>query len=273
MIRRFSIPSLVYICVALPTGATAQPAPAILTLPTAPTPLPETVEQPAPTAPLNPPSPTFAYSGMGLYGQPKGIVHHGRYPTPPPTWSYGNLPGNFLTFDYPKAGWPGYRPPFCNFRPQVPVYLPIRESYGGPDTLHHLATRRSLGGFGGLGLGYYGWFGPYRASPRPYPPSVNPWPRLTEPTFASVDAAPPADQSCLHLSMKVPQPNAEIIVGGIKTLQTGTDRLYESPPLEAGKNYSYEIVARWVEGGARVERKKTVVGKAGETIRLDLTAP
>ena len=69
----------------------------------------------------------------------------------------------------------------------------------------------------------------------------------------------------------MPQPAAEVYVDGVKTTQTGTDRIFESPPLEAGKEYAYEIVVRWVQGGATVERKKTVTGKPGEVIRVDLT--
>ncbi|HEY2910084.1 MAG TPA: TIGR03000 domain-containing protein [Gemmataceae bacterium] len=271
MDRRLLIPSVLFICVFLPNRAWAQGAPMIPVVPPVPAPLPESVAQPDPAS-LNPPSPTSTYSGMGPYGSPN--VHHYRFPTPPPTWAYGTLPGNYITTDYPRVGFPGYRPPFANFRPQIPVYTPLPMVYGGPDSSNHLAQRRSLGGFGGLGLGYYGWFGPYRASPRPFPPSVNPWPIPIE-TLAPVVQEPPplAERSCLYLSLKVPQPTAEIIVGGIKTLQTGTDRLYESPPLEAGKEYAYEITARWVEGGATIERKKRAVGKPGEVIRLDLSAP
>ena len=57
------------------------------------------------------------------------------------------------------------------------------------------------------------------------------------------------------------------------SLGKGPLRLFESPPLEAGKEYSYELTARWVEGGATVERKKVVTGKPGEVVRVDLTAP
>ena len=62
-----------------------------------------------------------------------------------------------------------------------------------------------------------------------------------------------------------------MFVDGVKTAMTGTDRLYESPPLTGDKEYAYDIVVRWTEGGATVERKKTVKGKPGEVVRVDLT--
>jgi uncharacterized protein (TIGR03000 family) len=82
-----------------------------------------------------------------------------------------------------------------------------------------------------------------------------------------------APEKCLWLSVKLPQPAAEVFVEGVKTTQTGTDRTYESPPLEAGKEYAYQIVARWTEGGATVERKKTAFGKPGDVVRIDMTKP
>jgi uncharacterized protein (TIGR03000 family) len=83
-------------------------------------------------------------------------------------------------------------------------------------------------------------------------------------------AADPAPTGgSLVLSVRVPQPAAEIFVDGVKMTQTGTDRLYESPPLEAGKEYQYELTARWIEGGATIERKKVVTGKPGEVVRVD----
>ena len=77
----------------------------------------------------------------------------------------------------------------------------------------------------------------------------------------------------LVLSVKVPQPAAEVFVNGVKTAQTGTDRLYESPPLDAGKQYKYELTARWVEGGAVREVKKAVIGTPGEVVRVDFAKP
>jgi uncharacterized protein (TIGR03000 family) len=61
-------------------------------------------------------------------------------------------------------------------------------------------------------------------------------------------------------------------VDGVKTAQTGADRVFESPPAEAGREVRYELTAKWVENGAPVERTRTASGKPGETVRVDFTA-
>ncbi len=197
--------------------------------------------------------------------------HTPDYPPPPPDWSYYNLPGGpGLTTCYPFKGWPGYRGAYGGFwvlgagahRPVVPVYTPLPEYIANPDPLH-FPGRSTLG----AGLGYYGWLGPYRASPRHLPYSVSVW---AIPTGPSVVAAPAAEGSCLTLRVSVPA-TAELYVDGVKTAQTGADRLFESPPADAGREVRYELTAKWVENSAAVVRTRTASGKPGETVRVDFT--
>jgi uncharacterized protein (TIGR03000 family) len=87
---------------------------------------------------------------------------------------------------------------------------------------------------------------------------------------AAVVQAPRAvGGGCLILSVKVPQPSAEVFVDGKKTVQTGTDRIFESPPLEAGAAFKYTVTARWVERGQVVESSREVTGTPGEVVRVD----
>lgn len=217
-------------------------------------------------------------AGPGWYGGGYGPYRGGKYgPYPPSYWNYPGLAGGpYLTSAYPFYGWPGYRGAFGSFwtnglslyGPPVPVYGPIPGVLGNDDFVRQWHARPTLG----LGMGYYGWVGPFRASPRPTPLSVNVWPSIEAvPGPALLDEAKATPGACLHISVKVPQPAAEVFVDGVKTGQTGTDRLFESPPLEAGKDYAYELTARWVERGVTVERKKVVTGKPGEVVRVDLT--
>jgi len=233
------LPSVLFICVFLPNRASAQ---VMLGFGVGP-----------------------GYYGAGPYSN--GLYRYGRYPYPPPYWNYPGLAGGpYIGTAYPFVGWPGYRGAFGSYWTNgLSLYGPVPGVLGNNDLVNQWHARPTLGG----GFGYYGWVGPFRASPRP-DPSVNLWP-VIEPVGPVVQNAAPAQGASLHLSVKVPQPAAEVFVDGVKTTQTGTDRIYESPPLEAGKEYAYEIVARWVEGGATVERKKTVTGKPGEVIRVDLT--
>jgi len=211
--------------------------------------------------------------GAGPYGNRLYPYPYGR--TIP--WGYTGLAGGPYTA-FPFVGWPGYTGAFGSFwtnglslyGPPVPTYGPLPGVLGNSDFVNQWRAAPTLGG----GVGVYGWVGPFRASPRYRNPSVNVQPVLErfadegEPKIVANDAE--AGQP-LYLSVKVPQPAAEIFVDGMKTAMTGTDRLFESPPLAGDKEYGYEIVARWKEGGATVERKKSVKGKPGEVIRIDLT--
>jgi uncharacterized protein (TIGR03000 family) len=228
---------------------------------------------------------------VGGIGPPGYGPYAYRNPGPGIGWTYPGLPpGPFLTYAYPYSYW-GYRgavgATWTNglhlAGPPVPVYGPIPGIFGAEDLNRQWQAHPSLG----WGLG---WFGVYSPSPRPYPLSVNPWPAndprgsgrkhgrgyaggvIGEPLLGP--ATPPAQSGgCLVLSVKVPQPAAEVYVDGVRMNQTGTDRLYESPPLEAGQTYQYELMARWIEGGATLERKKAVTGKPGEVVRVDFTTP
>jgi uncharacterized protein (TIGR03000 family) len=251
-------------------------------------------------APFPEPSPHCNWE-VGLTTAPGGYYHSG-WPYGPrvaPPWGYPGLVGGpFVTYPW---GWPGYSGRLGQnwsnglslYGPPVPVYGPVPGILGAPD--QHLAWRDAPR----LGIGY-GWVGIYAASPRPKPLSVSVWPVIVERVpgegcpngpHCATPAAPgaPASQTepapgkngsdspvpgmgaALILSVKVPQPTAEVFVDGVKTAQTGLDRLFESPPLEPGKSYRYDLTARWVENGKPREMKKAVTGTPGEVVRVDFT--
>jgi uncharacterized protein (TIGR03000 family) len=203
--------------------------------------------------------------------------HKPDYQLPPPNWTYHDLPGGpYLTTCYPFAGWPGYRGAYGGFwllgpgphRPVVPVYAPLPAVVANPDP-QHLPNKPHLG----YGVGTYGWVGPFRASPRHLPYSVSVYPTAGSPSFAAPAAAnPPAAAPggaySLTLRVNVP-PAAELFVDGVRTNQTGADRLFESPPVDAGREVRYDLTARWVENGSAVERTRIVTGRAGDAVRVD----
>lgn len=73
-----------------------------------------------------------------------------------------------------------------------------------------------------------------------------------------------------HIWVRVPE-NAEIWVNGVKTKQTGESRYFFSPPLTAGKKYSYQMRLRWTKDGKPVEETQRILVQAGQTIRRDFT--
>ncbi|MBP3959727.1 TIGR03000 domain-containing protein [Gemmata sp. G18] len=215
-----------------------------------------------------------AWGYPGLYGGPfvgypvplrSGYGGFAGYGYGSSGFGYG-YPG-YYGFGYPGYfGYPGRVGSFWSnglslYGPPVPVYGPVPGVFGNNDLVRQW---RATPGFAG-----YGWVGIYAASPRPRHPNVSVWPTVEQ--FSSGPVAVPAAKSggCLILSVKVPQPSADVFVDGKKTAQTGTDRIFESPPLESGQAYKYTITARWLERGQTVEASREVTGTPGEVVRVD----
>jgi uncharacterized protein (TIGR03000 family) len=77
----------------------------------------------------------------------------------------------------------------------------------------------------------------------------------------------PAGNRPTWINVVVPA-NAEILFGNFKTSQQGTQRAFVSPPLTPGQDYSYDITARWQEGGREVVRTRHITVHAGDVLSL-----
>jgi uncharacterized protein (TIGR03000 family) len=138
------------------------------------------------------------------------------------------------------------------------------------------------GGYGGYGGGYgYGYYpaasavygADYYAAPA-YPPSV-PTPSLNDIPPGNLPrpgGGSPQPDLTAHVSVRVPG-DAEIWFGESKTSQTGAQREFVSPPLAPGKEYTYEIRARWIQDGKEVVQTRRVDVGAGSYATLDFTKP
>lgn len=62
---------------------------------------------------------------------------------------------------------------------------------------------------------------------------------------------------------------AEIFFDGEVTTQTGNRRKYFTSPLEVGKSYQYEVVARWQEKGKEVKLSRQVSLTGGDAVNVD----
>jgi uncharacterized protein (TIGR03000 family) len=80
-----------------------------------------------------------------------------------------------------------------------------------------------------------------------------------------------AGDSAAHIEVSVPA-DAKVWFNGMRTEQTGTDRSFKSPPLEPGRNYAYEIKAKWMEDGKPVEKTQTVVVQASNQLSVNMAA-
>jgi uncharacterized protein (TIGR03000 family) len=80
------------------------------------------------------------------------------------------------------------------------------------------------------------------------------------PLDAHADAAAPPDKALLLVRLPAA---AALTIGASPTEQTGVERLFVSPPLEAGKRYRYTLKAEWTENGESRAEERVVVVQAG----------
>jgi uncharacterized protein (TIGR03000 family) len=80
-----------------------------------------------------------------------------------------------------------------------------------------------------------------------------------------------SNQATVHVL--VPDANAKVTFDDTATTQTGTDRVFNSPPLEPGKSFSYTVQATWMEGDKEVTHKKDVRVQAGANTTVDFRTP
>jgi uncharacterized protein (TIGR03000 family) len=114
---------------------------------------------------------------------------------------------------------------------------------------------------------FWDWTAPWRRywvlrPPLPAPPQtvgIEPAPLVIQ--------AVPEGQPIAQFTVEVPA-NAEVYLEGVKTRQTGTSRVFVSPPLTPGQQYVYEVRARWTENGQPVEQTRSLTVSAGQRITV-----
>src|SRR5262249_9914799 len=82
--------------------------------------------------------------------------------------------------------------------------------------------------------------------------------------------AQPAPDNTAHIRLIVPE-GAKVWFGNSATTQTGRVRLFDSPPLTPGKDYTYDVKATWSEDGKEVTRTRRVDVRANASTTVDLT--
>jgi uncharacterized protein (TIGR03000 family) len=144
--------------------------------------------------------------------------------------------------------------------------------YGGGNYREYYAFGRgtSVANFPGPVPGpdyFWDWTSPWRREwvlrpPVAAPAGVGP----DEPAPLAVSAVPEGEPIA-HFTVEVPTA-AEVYLEGVKTRQTGPNRVFVSPRLAPGKQYVYEVRARWIENGHPVEQTRSLVVTAGERMTV-----
>jgi uncharacterized protein (TIGR03000 family) len=90
---------------------------------------------------------------------------------------------------------------------------------------------------------------------------------------AAVQVAPPAStQTRSRIIVTVPESDAELVVDGETILGGGTDREFETAPLEIGSTHRYTFTASWQPNTyTTMTRSKAVAFRAGDPVLVDLT--
>jgi len=94
-------------------------------------------------------------------------------------------------------------------------------------------------------------------------------------TSTPVSHSPNADKVQQTASVKVllPTADAEVWLSGSRGTLRGAERLFSSPALEPGREYTYTVRVRWTIDGRVLESVRAVDVRAGETSAVDFRTP
>jgi uncharacterized protein (TIGR03000 family) len=162
-------------------------------------------------------------------------------------------------YPYPYSGYPY---PLSGNSSPAPYWGSVPSYYGGAPLPYH-----------GSGLSSNP-VANYLSSPQMFAPNYLGTATSTASTLSNAGilwpSRKPRPDDRAHIWLRVPD-DAEVWFDDAKTKQTGPLRYFFSPPLAAGKSYSYQVQVRWKKDGKPVERKQRIDVHAGQALRLDLT--
>jgi uncharacterized protein (TIGR03000 family) len=176
----------------------------------------------------------------------------------------GVWPGLWGFGGWPAAGGGFWTNGLSLYGPPIPTYGPVPGTFGGSDA-HRFYSDPPLFGFG---LNYLGYRSP---SPRLANPTVSVYPPGQEPPPRGRLLPAPTNARCARVEVTLPHPDADVWLNGTAVRGSGATRGFESPELEAGKTYQYEVVARWQQDGRERAESRTVTVAAGQTAVADFT--
>lgn len=187
---------------------------------------------------------------------------------------HGGRPGGFATFHAPPPPVRSIAPlpafPGPAFRHGVPPLAPR------PFAPFPYFNRGYYGWYGGFGGNYYGLYGGDFGYPGYYAqPSYQSFytePVYVGPTNSIVPLAPVAENhpTTAQLTLQAPV-GAEVLING-KKMEGGANRTFESPELQPGQKYTFDVKLSWMENGKKVEESRTVTMGAGEHQSLQYLA-
>jgi uncharacterized protein (TIGR03000 family) len=89
---------------------------------------------------------------------------------------------------------------------------------------------------------------------------------------AAVTTEPATSEATAQVTVNVPA-DADVFFDGTPTTQTGTQRVFATPELPVGKEFSYDIEAQWTANGQAFDQTRKVLVKAGAKVQVDFQSP
>lgn len=134
---------------------------------------------------------------------------------------------------------------------------------------------------GWWGGGYYntypGWWGGSYGNPRYSNYYGSGYYRVYQPNEIYVPSTQnyyePAQPDDAQIRVLLPDPQARVWFDGNLTQQTGTDRLFHTPALQAGANNIYRIRAQWTQDGREMNQERSVTVAPGRMSVVDFNQP
>jgi uncharacterized protein (TIGR03000 family) len=128
----------------------------------------------------------------------------------------------------------------------------------------------------GLGIGYgYGnayYYDVYQPTYVNVVPYEGDNATYAAPTNAPAARPTPAEDRA-YVTIQLPVNRAEVWIEGEKSVQDKASQEYVSPQLTPGKQYYYQVSARWVANGKQYEAKRSFPILPGKPVLVDFTEP
>ena len=90
--------------------------------------------------------------------------------------------------------------------------------------------------------------------------------------FCTVLRPAPSAANRARIALRVPHPDAEVWVAGVKMKSSGFERTFETPALEPGASVEYEFIVRWIDRGESRAESRSVTLKPGDSLEVDFGA-
>jgi len=129
-------------------------------------------------------------------------------------------------------------------------------------------------GYRGYGYGYgYPYYSSYYYPSTAYYPATYYYP--TTPTYVvpveTTQSAYPVIEETATVRVIVPDPQGSVWFNGTLTQQTGRERMFTTPALTNGTDYTYTIRAQWLEGGREIVQERVISVAPGGTYVVDFS--